>query len=75
LELTDAGWDQTVLSEFRTRLVAHTVEERLLQTMLDLCQARNWLKARGKQRTDSTHVLAKVRALNRPEHDLFVGIE
>jgi len=67
LELTDAGWDHTVLSEFRTRLVAQAAEERLLQTVLTLCQEHGWLKTRGKQRTDSTHVLAKVRALNRLE--------
>ena len=67
LELTDAGWDQTILSEFRTRLVAQSAEERLLHTVLTLCQERGWLKIRGKQRTDSTHVLAKVRALNRRE--------
>jgi transposase len=30
LELTDPGFDHTVLSEFRTRLVAHTAEERFL---------------------------------------------
>ena len=67
LEVTDAGWDHTVLSEFRTRLVAHTAEERLFTVILDLCRERGWLKGRGKQRTDSTHVLAKVRALNRLE--------
>jgi transposase len=33
--------------------------------MLTLFKERGWLKARGKQRTDSTHVLAKIRALNR----------
>jgi len=67
LELTDAGFDHTVLSEFRTRLVGLTAEERFLEAMLDLCKAQGWLKARGRQRTDSTHVLAKVRALNRAE--------
>src|SRR5215471_11688876 len=67
LELTDAGCDHTVLSEFRTRLVALSVEERFLEAVLDLCKAQGWLKARGRQRTDSTHVLAKVRALNRAE--------
>src|SRR5262249_38674845 len=30
-------------------------------------RARGWLKERGKQRTDSTHVLAAVRALTRLE--------
>jgi transposase len=67
LELTDQGFDHTVLSEFRTRLVALTAEERFLEAVLDLCKERGWLKARGHQRTDSTHVLAKVRALNRTE--------
>ena len=67
LELTDQGFDHTVLSEFRTRLVALTAEERFLETVLDLCKERGWLKTRGCQRTDSTHVLAKIRALNRAE--------
>jgi transposase len=65
LELSDPGFDHTVLSEFRTRLVAGNSEQVLLDTMLTLFKERGWLKARGKQRTDSTHVLAKIRALNR----------
>ena len=67
LELTDPGFDHTVLSEFRTRLVALTAEERFLEAVLTLCKEQGWLKGRGRQRTDSTHVLAKVRALNRAE--------
>jgi transposase len=65
LELTDAGFDHTVLSEFRSRLVAGKAEQRLLDLLLERCQEGGWLKARGRQRTDSTHVLAKIRALNR----------
>ena len=67
LELTDAGFDHTVLSEFRTRLVALSAEERFLEAVVDLCKEQGWLKARGRQQTDSTHILAKVRALNRAE--------
>lgn len=67
LELTDPGFDHTVLSEFRTRLVAASAEERFLEALLTVCKAHGWLKARGHQRTDSTHVLAKIRALNRAE--------
>jgi transposase len=67
LELTDAGFDHTVLSEFRTRLVALSAEERFLNAVVELCKEQSWLKARGRQRTDSTHILAKVRALNRAE--------
>src|SRR5215470_16917030 len=65
LELTDTGFDHTVLSEFRSRLVEGHAEQRLLDLLLERCREGGWLKARGKQRTDSTHVLAKVRALNR----------
>src|SRR5262249_21585064 len=65
LELTDAGFAHTVLSEFRSRLVKGNAEERLLDLLLQRCQQGGWLKARGRQRTDSTHVLAKIRALNR----------
>jgi transposase len=67
LELTDAGFDYSVLSEFRARLVAGSAEERLLDVLLDACTQRGYLKARGKQRTDSTHVLAAVRTLHRLE--------
>lgn len=35
--------------------------------MLDLCKEHGWLKTHGHQRTDSTHVLAKIRVLNRAE--------
>ncbi|QBD77289.1 IS1182 family transposase [Ktedonosporobacter rubrisoli] len=65
LELSDSGFDASVLSEFRARLIAGQGEEQLLTAMLTLFKQRGWLKARGKQRTDSTHVLAKIRALNR----------
>src|SRR3954454_13227477 len=67
LELTDAGFDSTVLSEFRSRLVAGSAEEQILHTLLEKCRDRKWLAARGRQRTDSTHVLGAIRALNRLE--------
>ena len=57
LELTDPGFDASVLCEFRTRLVEGKAEEQVLQSLLDLATKQGWLKARGKQRTDSTHVL------------------
>ncbi len=65
LELTDPGFDHTVLSEFRSRLVEGNAEQRLLDLLLEQCREGGWLKARGRQRTDSTHVLARIRALNR----------
>lgn len=67
LELTDAGFDHSVLSEFRDRLIAGEAEDLLLNTMLTHFKARGLIKARGRQRTDSTHVLAAIRTLNRLE--------
>jgi transposase len=67
LEITDAGFDHTVLSEFRTRLVQGQAEQRLFALLLEQARVHGWLKARGRQRTDSTHVLAAVRALGRLE--------
>ena len=67
LELTDPGFDASVLCEFRARLLAGGAEERLLHKLLDVCQARGLLRARGRQRTDATHVLASIRVLNRLE--------
>ena len=67
LELTDPGFDASVLSEFRSRLVAGSAEQTLLDTMLERFKAKGLLKARGRQRTDSTAVLAAIRTLNRLE--------
>jgi transposase len=67
LELTDPGFDHTVLSEFRTRLVTGQAEQLLLDMLLARMRERGLLKPRGRQRTDSTHVLAAIRGLNRLE--------
>jgi transposase len=67
LELDDPGFDHSVLCEFRSRLLEGSAEERLLGKLLDACRARGLLKARGRQRTDATHVLASIRVLNRLE--------
>jgi transposase len=67
LELTDPGFDHTVLSEFRTPLAGGQAEQLLLDTLLAQVRERGLLKARGRQRTDSTHVLAAIRVLNRLE--------
>ena len=67
LELTDPGFDFSVLCEFRARLIVGRVEQALLDAMLAQLRERGLLKARGRQRTDSTHVLAAVRAVNRLE--------
>ena len=67
LELADPGFDASVLCEFRARLVAGGAEERLLDRLLARCRELGLVKARGRQRSDTTHVLAAVRLLNRLE--------
>ncbi len=49
LALTDPGFDHTVLSEFRTRLVAGGAELLLLDTVLQRLQEQGLVKARGRQ--------------------------
>lgn len=70
LELTDPGFDFTVLTGFRQRLLNHGLEERMLDVLLERLAEEGLVRAEGRQRTDSTHVLAAVRRLNRLE---FVG--
>lgn len=67
LELTDPGFDFSVLSEFRTRLVDGAAEHLLLDALVTACKARGYLKARGRQRIDATDVLGALRLLNRLE--------
>jgi transposase len=64
LELTDPGFHFSVLTEFRARLVAGKAEHLLLDRMLEHFKARGLIRARGKQRTDSTHILAAVHDLH-----------
>ena len=61
------GFDYSVLSEFRERLLTGEKEAALLEELLARLKQRGLLKARGQQRTDSTHILAAVRQLNRVE--------
>jgi len=67
LGLADAGFDHTVLSEFRGRVAAHGLEEAVLDALLAKLAADGLVRAGGKQRTDSTHVIAAVRALHTTE--------
>jgi transposase len=67
LSLTSPGFDRTVLSEFRSRLIEGGAERLLLDTLLQHLRDQGLVRAGGRQRTDSTHVLAAVRGLNRLE--------
>ncbi len=68
LELTDPGFNFSVLSEFRDRLLTDDAEALLFDTLLTLFREAGLLKPRSKQRSDSTHVLAAVRSLSRLEN-------
>jgi transposase len=64
LSLDDEGFDATILGDFRERLIAHQAQDLVLEPILKLSRDQGWLKPAGKARTDSTAVLASVRALN-----------
>jgi Transposase domain (DUF772) len=67
LELTDTGFDASVLTEFRARLLADGRAGRLLELMLARLREQGLLRAGGRQRTDATHVHMAVRDLHRLE--------
>jgi transposase len=67
LPLNDTGFNFSVLSEFRNRLLSTGKEQELLNLFLTHLKEKGLLKTYHRQRTDATHVLASVRALNRLE--------
>jgi transposase len=67
LALEDEGFDSSVLSEFRSRLVAGNLEHAIFDVLLGRLKDLGLVKAGGTQRTDSTHVLGRIRDLNRLE--------
>ena len=67
LALADDGFDFSVLSEFRDRLVAAGAERVIFDRLLARLKDLRLLGPGGTARTDSTHVLARVRNLNRLE--------
>jgi transposase len=67
LELTDEGFDASVLAEFRERLLEAGLEREIFDRLLERLKELGLLRAGGRQRTDSTHVLARIRDLNRLE--------
>ena len=68
LDLEDEGFDFSVLSEFRSRLIEGSQDKQILDKMLSRFRELGLLKSRGKARTDSTHILAAVKELTRLEH-------
>ena len=67
LALDDPGFDTSILSDHRQRLIAKGAEQQLFDEMLEQFRGHKLLKAHGQQRTDSTHVLAAIRKVNRLE--------
>ena len=67
LPLDDPGFDHTVLPEFRAKVADTGLEQVALDALLERLTAEGLIKAGGRQRTDSTHVVAAVAALNRLE--------
>lgn len=67
LELTDPGVDASVLCDFRARLISVGAEQRLFETMLVLFKEQGLFRAKGRQHTDASHVLAAVHVLNQLE--------
>jgi len=67
MTLEDPGFDFSILSEFRDRLIEGEMEQELLDILLEWFRGRGLLKVRGRQRSDSTHVQAAIRNLNRLE--------
>jgi len=67
LPLDYEGFNFSVLSEFRDRVLKHGAEARLFESVLAQLRAMGLLKRRGRQRTDSLAILTKVRDLTRLE--------
>jgi hypothetical protein len=63
----DPGFGFSVLSQFRTRVARHHLEEKVLDLLLARLKEMDLVGAGGNQRTDSTAVIAAVRDLNRLE--------
>lgn len=64
LKLTDEGFDASVLSEFRERLVETQAADYFLNLLLEHFKSLGLLKTWKQQRTDATHILGNLRALN-----------
>lgn len=67
LPLDAPGFNFSVLSEFRDRLVAHDASARLFDRLLQDLHALGLLKRRGRQRTDSLAIHTQMRHLTRIE--------
>ncbi len=67
LPLKYAGFHYSILSPFRGRLLEGGQETLLFDKVLERIRERGFLQDKRVQRTDSTHILAAVRQMNRLE--------
>jgi transposase len=67
LSLDNEGFNFSVLSEFRDRLIAGKAEARVFETLVAQIREMGLIKEHGKQRSDSIAMLSKVRWLSRLE--------
>ena len=68
LPLHDTGFHYSDLCNFRKRLAENGKESLIFEHLLEKIKSLGFLKKRKHQRTDSTHVLAKIRELSRLEN-------
>jgi hypothetical protein len=67
LPIDDPGFDHSVLAGFRARVAGAGLEQVVLDALLAQLAGAGLVTAGGKQRTDSSHVIAAVGALTRLE--------
>lgn len=67
LPLEYEGFDFSVLSEFRDRLIKGQAEGRVFEKLVEQIRGLGLIKEHGKQRSDSIAMLTKVRRLCRLE--------
>ncbi|MFZ4296598.1 transposase [Streptomyces cinereoruber] len=65
MDLDDPGFHHSVLTDFRDRLGQDGRADQLLSLALDRIREAGMLEERGRQRTDSTQVLAAARDITR----------
>lgn len=66
-ELDWSGFNYSDLCNFRKRLLENEKERLIFDRVVTYLQERGHIKARGKQRTDSTYILGNVMYLSRLE--------
>lgn len=66
MDLGDVGFDASVMSDFRGRITSNDATDLILESVLKAAKDQGLLK-HETQRSDSTHILAAVRDLNRLE--------